>query len=137
MAKGLYAQLSCGLPDKPEIIDAGPEAELVYYRAILRSRAQLTDGVIDRRLVARWFAGIRRPTAHLDRLTELGMIELHEAGWCIPITVWQSWNPTQSDVDVARQRKIEAGAAGNHKRWHTESDPNPKCRHCSEAGWIA
>lgn len=108
MAKGLYAQMSCTLPDKPEIIDAGPDCELVYYRAILRCRDNLTDGVIDRRRVARWFAGIRgRPKAHLDRLVEVGLLEPHPDGWRIPLSVWIEWNPTREEVDAKREAESE------------------------------
>lgn len=84
MPKGLFAQLSCKLPDKPELIEAGHVCELVYYRAVLRCREYLTDGVIDRRRLTRWFDGIPRPARHLDQLVAVGMLEPHPAGWAIP-----------------------------------------------------
>ena len=67
----LHAQIACSLPDKVAIVDAGDIAELVYYRSILRCRDNLTDGVIDRRLINRWYAGIRgKPATHLNRLRD-------------------------------------------------------------------
>lgn len=105
MAKGLHAQLSCHLPDKPEIIDAGDIAELVFYRAVLRCREYLTDGVIDRRVAARWFAGIRgRPATHLDRLVSVGLLEPHASGWCFPDRVWREWCDNRQEF--------------NRRRWH-------------------
>ena len=108
MAKGLYASLSCQLPDKPEIIEAGDIAELVYYRAVLRCREYLTNGVIDRRVLARWFAGIRgKPAAHLDALVSVGLLEPHPQGWSIPLRVWSEWNPTAEEVQEARHLERE------------------------------
>lgn len=117
MAKGLHVSLSCQLPDKPQIIDAGDIAELVYYRAVMRCREYLTDGVIDRRIISRWFAGIRgKPATHLDRLVAVGLLEPHDQGWCIPLAVWTAWNPTAEQVAEKRQQEADRKAEYREKK---------------------
>lgn len=120
MAKGLYVSLACKLPDKAEIIEVGDIAELVYYRAIMRCRENLTDGVIDRRVISRWFAGIRgKPAAHLDRLQGVGLLVGHPDGWSIPGEVWREWNPTAAEVDAKRDAETE-----RKRRWKEQQRDN-------------
>lgn len=114
----IYAQVSCSLPDKVAIIEAGDIAELVYYRSILRCRDNLTDGIIDRRLIDRWFAGIRgKPSTHLNRLRDVGMLLDHPDGWCIPEEVWCKWNPTKAEVEARRTAETE-----RKRRWKEQRD---------------
>jgi hypothetical protein len=103
----LHAQIACRLPDKVEIIDAGPMAELVYYRACLRCREYLTDGVIARAHLTRWFAGIAHPTKHLARLVDVGLLEPHADGWQFPDDVWRRWIPTRAAVQAKREAEAE------------------------------
>lgn len=108
----LYAAIDVGFPDDPKVIDAGDLAELAYLRCVLRSRQHLTDGVIDRRVLGRWLAGVRgKPAAHMDRLVEVGLLCTHDAGWCIPLNAWKKWNPTKVEVeekrDAEKQRKAD------------------------------
>lgn len=108
----LYAAIDVGYPDDPKVVDAGDIAELVYLRCVLRCREHLTDGVIDRRVLPRWLAGIRGPhTKHMARLVEVGLLCTHDAGWCIPLNAWRKWNPTKAEVDQKRddekRRKAE------------------------------
>ena len=117
----LHAQIACSLPDKEEIIEAGDLAELVYYRAILRCRAELTDGVILRAKLTRWFDGVRgKPAAHLDRLVAVGLLKPHERGWQFPPDVWSKWNPSKAEVEAKRAeetaRKAEYRAARKAER---------------------
>jgi hypothetical protein len=103
----LHAQIACRLPDKVEIIDAGPMPELVYYRACLRVREYLTDGVIARQHLSRWFAGIPHPAKHLARLVEVGLLLDHPEGWQFPDQVWRRWIPTRAAVQAKREAEAE------------------------------
>ncbi len=105
---GIYAQFEVDMPDDPKIIEVGDLAELVYYRAIMRCREHLTDGVIDRRVVGRWFAGIRGKTpTHLAALVAVGLLLDHPDGWCIPPHVWTRRNPTKAAVEAKRDAETE------------------------------
>jgi hypothetical protein len=103
----LHAQIACRLPDKVEIIEVGPMPELVYYRACLRCREYLTDGVIARAHLTRWFAGIAHPAKHLARLVAVGMLEEHPDGWQFPDDVWRKWIPTKASVQAKREAEAE------------------------------
>lgn len=104
----LYSKLDCGFPDKPEVAEAGDLAELAYIRCMLRARAALTDGIIDRRTIGRWLVGIRgKPAAHMQRLVDVGLILVHPDGWCFPLEVWKRWNPLASEIEQKRQDEAD------------------------------
>ena len=78
----LFVQLATSLPDDPRLIEAGPMAELVYYRSIMRCRDALSNGVIHR---ARLDAVVEAPLERqLNALVDVGLLEMHDDGWCIP-----------------------------------------------------
>lgn len=119
----LFAQIDCSFPDRPDIAEAGDLAELVYMRAVLRCRDNLTDGVIDRRVVSRWFAGIRgKSVTHLEKLVSVGLLNHHPDGWCIPIEVWTKWNPTKADVQEKRAAEAERVRAYREKKYARTHD---------------
>lgn len=104
----LYAQFDCEFPDRPDVAEAGDLAELVYMRTVLRCRRYLTDGVVDHRVLTRWYAGIRgKVETHLSRLVAVGLLETHPDGWRIPLDVWSAWNPTKEEVQVKRDSEAE------------------------------
>ena len=103
----LYVKLSTAFPDDPKVIDAGPMAELVYVRAILKCRESLSDGVIHKARVRRWFAGIQAPEKQLRRLVDVKLLETCDEGWRIPMQVWRDWNPTRDEVDEKREAEAE------------------------------
>lgn len=123
MSSGLYARLSCHLPDEPEIAEAGDLAELVFYRTILRCREFLTDGIIDRRVLTRWYGGIRgKPADHLDRLVDVGYLEHCEQGWRIPFDIWCEWNPTKAEVEAKREAAAERQRLSRERRRASHAD---------------
>lgn len=98
----LYAKIDVSFPDDPKVVDAGDLAELVYLRCVLRSRQQLTDGVIDRRVAPRWCAGIRgRLNGHFARLVEVGLLAEVPEGWAIPEHAWRQFD---LEAEVRRRR---------------------------------
>ncbi len=104
----LYAKLDVHFPDDPKVVEAGDIAELVYIRCFLRSREFLTDGVIDRRLLGRWLAGVRGPhRTHMERLLQVGLLVTHPLGWQIPEHVWRRWNPLKDEVETIREQEKE------------------------------
>ena len=107
------------LPDDPKIIEAGDLAELAFVRCILKCREHLTNGVIDRRSAPRWLAGIRgKPASHMGRLLEVGLVEVHPDGWCIPIEKWKKWNPSAEDVERKRDEETERKEKKERQKAH-------------------
>jgi hypothetical protein len=131
----LYVQLSTALPDDPRMIEAGPMAELVYVRAVMRCREALSDGVIHRARLGRWFAGIPRVERHLDALARVGLIETHADGWRIPIDVWCKWNPTKAEVLAKRDAEKERKRSYRDRvRGTSEDVPTGQERHATSPG---
>ena len=107
MSNGIYARIDVTLPDDPKIIEAGPAAELVYLRVILRSRSFLTDGVMSRSVAPRWLAGCSRWALSCSRLVNVGLLEVCDEGWRIPPHVWSRWAPLATEVQAKRHADLE------------------------------
>lgn len=113
----LYAKIDCSFPDDPKTVEAGDLAELAYVRCVLRARENLTDGVIDRRVVSRWLAGVRgKPATHLERLVSVGLLVEHPEGWRIPLSAWRRWNPLRAEVDEKREAEAERKRVAREKK---------------------
>src|SRR5688572_909332 len=98
--RGLFANLSSAAPRDPRLIAAGPMGRLVYYEAVLYCRENLTDGIIDRLIVPVFAVDVpvKTKVRHLDRLADVGALEVIDLGWRIPIDVWREWNPLRDEV---------------------------------------
>lgn len=129
----LYAQLDCAFARDPKMVAAGPMPRLLYVHALLYGRENLTDGRIDKVLLPIVAMDIPAPAKHMQRLVDVGAIEDHDTFWRIPEHVWSRWNPTAEQVEQKRQAKRQAGALGNHKRWHVDGNTDPNCSHCATA----
>jgi hypothetical protein len=99
----LYSKIDVSLARDPRMIAAGPMARLLYIQAILYCRENLTDGHIDRLILPLVAVDIPKPSNLMDRLVEVGAIELNGVGWQIPETVWRKYNPTKAEVEQMRQ----------------------------------
>jgi hypothetical protein len=119
----LYGKIDCGLPDKPEIVEVGPLAELAYIRCCLRSRAALTDGLIDRRVIGIWLDRLPgRPETHMKKLCSVGLLEdLGPIGWKIPTNVWSKWNPSRAEVQQKRDDEADRKRRWRESRAHSEN----------------
>lgn len=115
---GIYAKVDCGLPRDPKLVTAGPLARLLYVQYVLFCRENLTDGELDTVLLPLVALDIPNPKKHIATLVTVGALEESDRGWRIPPEVWAKWNPTKAEVDEMISAKREAGARGNHDRWH-------------------
>lgn len=136
MTGNLYARFDVAMCRDPRMIEAGPAARMLYVQAVMYAKENLTDGLINARVLHLVAIDLRNPRQLMSKLCQVGAMEEVEDGWQIPETVWRKWNPTRDEVEETRAQKREAGIIGNHKRWHTADDPNVKCVLCQEAGWV-
>lgn len=129
---GMFAKIALDFPDDPKVINAGFIAELVYVRCTLYAKAARTDGVINRARLKRWLAGIPgKPDKHMAALVAVGLVEIHDEGWNIPLKVWCRWNKTADEIAEESQTKSTAGTKGNHVKHHVEKGvTHPGCRWC-------
>ena len=103
-AGGLYARFDCGMPRDPKMSQAGALARLIYMEAVMYSKENMTDGLIERVALAHFTVDVDQKTKmkELNRLAKLGALEKVELGWRIPEEVWRRWNPLKVEVgDVA------------------------------------
>jgi hypothetical protein len=124
----LYAKIDVAFARDPDLVGL-PLARLMYVQCLLYARENLTDGAIDSRLLSFVAVDIQRPRRHMDALVKAGKLEETPDGWRIPGHVWRKFNPTKDEVAAIIAAKGEAGALGNHRRWH-RTEPSPDCRYC-------
>lgn len=122
----LYGQFDCALPRDPRMVAAGPLGRLVYIEASLYCRENLTDGIIDRLILPFFAVDVPSKVRHLNRLADVGALEIIDVGWRIPLTVWRRWNPLKAEVDEHRRAEAERKAEYRAKR---KSQPSPNGTH--------
>lgn len=102
------------------IRNAGPEAELLFIRALAFARANRTDGTIEDFDLDEIGAGLNDPSASAATLVKVNLWITSGTGWLI--RSFEKWNPASAS---------ESGTFGNHKRWHLDRGlVAPNCPHC-------
>ncbi len=135
----IYGQFSCDMPTELLKKGVGWQDRAVYAEAALFCRKELTDGVIDRVLLAMWMIDMppKERAQRLDRMVTLSALRKHKRGWCFPPHVWAEWGVMKADVDAKRaaeaQRKADyrAKLSQRDKRGTDENVP-PDATHVSE-----
>lgn len=144
----LHARIDVNLATDPRVLRAGQDAELLYIRAILFAKAQLSDGAIDSYQLPLIAAGIRgKPAALAAKLVEVGLWEATETGWRVPAAKWAKWQTTAAEVEEKRRSTRERVTAyrimkrngnavtgepvtalhsGTPKQCNTTSEPEPE-----------
>lgn len=113
------------LHSHPKWVGASAAAKALWVTAGSWSAAQLTDGHVPRHVLP--VVGGKPRTA--EELVELGLWEHNGNGWVFHD--WHQMQPSRVDVEAARAEKADAGARGNHQRWHAKKGiTNPDCVYC-------
>lgn len=108
---GEFVPLSVDLAADPAILEAGPDAELLYIRALQYAKRQRTDGLVPKPALPRLTLGLRRPTTLPKRLADAGLWEVVEDGW--RIRSWLRWNLSLEEQEARRERN----RVNVQKRW--------------------
>lgn len=108
---GEFVPLSVDLAADPAILEAGPDAELLYIRALQYAKRQRTDGLVPKPALPRLTLGLRRPTTLPKRLADAGLWEVVEGGW--RIRSWLRWNLSLEEQEARR----EQNRVNVQKRW--------------------
>lgn len=108
---GEFVPLSVDLAADPAILEAGPDAELLYIRALQYAKRQRTDGLVPKPALPRLTLGLRRPTTLPKRLVDAGLWEVVEGGW--RIRSWLRWNLSLEEQEARRERN----RVNVQKRW--------------------
>ena len=108
---GEFVPLSVDLAADPAILEAGPDAELLYIRALQYAKRQRTDGLVPKPALPRLTLDLRRPTTLPKRLADAGLWEVVEGGW--RIRSWLRWNLSLEEQEARRERN----RVNVQKRW--------------------
>ena len=110
----VYVPLDANYMRDPRIRRAGPDAELLYIRALAYAKAGETDGFVhdyDLPVIA---VGLARATARVSALVREKAWEEREGGWFI--CGWFNWNESTRSLREKRERQAAGAAKTNHKR---------------------
>lgn len=117
-APSVYVPLDANYMRDPRIRLAGPDAELLYVRALAYAKGGETDGFIydyDLDVIA---VGLSRVRPRVDALVREGAWETREGGWFI--CGWFNWNEPIAKLADRKRRQAEGAAKTNHRK-HTEN----------------
>lgn len=131
MKSGLFVPLDVDFYADPKLIAAGPVAGYLYLSGVALAKRTLSDGFIADAQLATLTVGFPgRPSAHAQRLVEVGLWVRVDGGWDAP--AFTKRNPSKQSVEEKRSAKSTSGAKGNHERWHVGpgAKPSAGCRYC-------
>lgn len=116
------------LHDHRKARKAGKAAMGVWVLAGSWSMDNLTDGFVPADVLMRW--GTK---ADAGRLVGAGLwyVDQHdgEPGW--RFHDWSRFQPSAAVTAAVKAKEAEAGARGNHKRWHVDRKiTDPDCEYC-------
>lgn len=107
-SKGAYAPLAAQYYMDDAILEAGPDAELLFVRCISFCASVPTDGFITDRQIALVASGLRAPRRRIDSLLNVGLIEQVSGGFLV--RSWLKWNRSADEVGklLAKDRERKA-----------------------------
>ena len=118
--KGYWVKLSVNYFDDDRIMEVGVEAELLFVRGLAWAKRSDSSRITKGALI-RLGLGLSDPTTAVSRLVEVGLWLSADNGW--DVAAWDVWQG-----DGSKMKMSEGGQLGNHRRWHTE--PDPDCLFC-------
>jgi hypothetical protein len=116
-APSVYVPLDANYLRDPRIRRAGPDAELLYLRALAYAKAGETDGMVWDYDLGAIAVGLRRVESRVASLVEEKAWEVRDEGWFI--CGWFNWNEPVAKLRVRRQSQAVGAAKTNHKKHRT------------------
>lgn len=110
----VFVPLDANYPRDPRIRRAGPDAELLYVRALAYAKAGETDGFVhdyDLEVVA---VGLTKVQQRVSALVREKAWEEREGGWFI--CGWFKWNKSTDQLRNDKERRRIGAARTNHKK---------------------
>lgn len=127
---GNYVPLDVNYARDRAVRAAGPDAELLYVRALAYAKGARTKGHIpdyDLPVVA---VGLKAVPRSVSALVRQKLWVEEDGGWRI-----RSWDPWNEVGDTRSESQSEGGRRGNHERWHVaRSVTDPDCEWCTDIG---
>ena len=112
----MYVPLDVNYMSDPRIRRAGPDAELLYLRALAYSKGGETDGIVFDFDIDSLTVGLKNASARIAALVREGAWEECPDGW--RITGWSKWNEPTERLRDRKKAQARGAAKTNHKK-HT------------------
>ena len=113
-APSMYVPLDVNYMRDPRIRRAGPEAELLYIRALAYAKGGETDGIVHAYDLPVIAVGLSRTQQRVASLVREDAWQEREGGWFI--SGWFNWNESTAHLRDKKRRQAEGAAKTNHKR---------------------
>lgn len=115
----------------PKVQSAGLKGRALWVAGGLHCAQHLTDGRIAKTMVPALAAlsGVGTGRKEAEHLVAVGLwIDQDDA---YLMHDWHDYQPSRFDVEAIKEKRAEASAVGNHKRWHEgKGVRNPDCPYC-------
>lgn len=129
-APSVYVPLDVNYLRDPRIRRAGPDAELLYLRALAHAKGGETDGMVyefDLDVIA---VGLTKVQQRVAALVREKAWEPREEGWFI--TGWFKWNKSTEELRNEKERKRIGAARTNHGKHESKGEgPFSWCPVCT------
>jgi len=139
-SKGAYVPLAAQYFMDDAILEAGPEAELLFVRILSFLASVPSDGyVTDRQVRTIVGQGLRNVSRRLDSLLAAGLLDAQSGGYSA--RSWQKWNRSTEEVGRLRARdrerkaqksaEVDSNSARNPAGFQTDSELQSSTEQCS------
>lgn len=125
---GTFVPLDVYYLRDPAIQRVGPDAELLYLRALAHCKAVGGQGLITRYDLAAISVGLRAVPTKVDALVRERLWEVVDGGWAI--RSWLRWNRSAEEIDEQKQAKRDGAIRTNHNRYHVDGRSEDDCHLC-------
>jgi hypothetical protein len=117
----LYVPLDTDYWRNPRMMTVGPNAELLYVRALCFAKETLSDGYLSAGQVRLFADGVSRKwRVHADKLVGAGLWEATDDGR--RITGFLERNRSRAEVEVLSETRAEAGRVGGVRSGESRSN---------------
>lgn len=121
-----FVRLDHGMPENRKVMGLSDAAFRLYIEAICWCSRQESDGHIPSAFIKR----LGRAKA-VRELVEAGLLDEAVGGYLVHD--YLDFQRSSEEIKAYRSAKGEAGALGNHKRWHVARRRyDPDCEFCAE-----
>jgi hypothetical protein len=114
-----YVPLDINFLRDRDIRRAGPDAELLYIRALAYCKGSFSDGFVPEYDLPMIAVDLKNTRRRVEKLVEVGLWIVAEGGW--QIRGWSIWNETSQETSEKRARAAARQAAKRARDAESES----------------
>ena len=121
-----FVRLDHGMPENRKVMGLTDSAFRLYVEAICWCSRQESDGHIPSAFIRRM-----GKTKAVQELVKSGLLDDAVGGYMVHD--YLDFQRSAEEITAYRSAKGEAGALGNHKRWHVaRRKHDPECEYCAK-----